>query len=75
MKKTIAMVLALCLIMTTLCGMAFADGGYQIQVVDSEGYPIQGVMVQFCSDTQCMMGKTGEDGIAEIGRASCRERV
>ena len=64
MKKTIAMVLALCLIMMTLCGLAFADGGYQVQVVDYEGYPIEGVMVQFCSDTQCMMGKTGEDGIA-----------
>ena len=64
MKKTIAMVLALCLVLTTLCGMAFADGGYQVQVVDSAGYPVQGVMVQFCSDSQCMMGKTGEDGIA-----------
>ena len=66
MKKTIAMMLALCLVLTTLCGMAFADAGYQVQVVDSAGYPIQGVMVQFCSDSQCMMGKTGEDGIASF---------
>jgi hypothetical protein len=64
MKKTIAMILTLCLTLTVLSTGAFADGGYQIQVVDPDGNPVEGVMVQFCSDTQCLVGKTGADGIA-----------
>ena len=64
MKKTIAMILMLCLVQAALCAGAFADGGYRIKAVDPDGNPVQGVMVQFCSDDQCLMGKTGEDGIA-----------
>ncbi len=64
MKKAIAMILMLCLVQAALCAGAFADGGYQIKAVDPDGNPVQGVMVQFCSDDQCLMGKTGEDGIA-----------
>ena len=37
MKKTLAMILTLCMIMTALGTCAFADGGYQIQVVDEAG--------------------------------------
>ena len=64
MKKTIAMILTLCLMLTALCAGVFADGGYQIQVVDPDGSPVEGVMVRFCSDEQCLVGKTGADGIA-----------
>lgn len=64
MKKAIAMILMLCLMQAALCVGASADGGYQIKTVDPDGNPVQGVMVQFCSDDQCLMGKTGEDGIA-----------
>ena len=64
MKKTIAMILMLCLMLTVLGSAAFADGGYQIKVVDPDGNPVEGVMVQFCSDEQCLMEKTGDDGIA-----------
>ena len=66
MKKTLAMIMALCLMLTALCSVAFADGGYQIQVVDPDGYPVKGVAVQFCSDTECRMAKTDEDGIASF---------
>ena len=64
MKKTIAMILTLCLMLTALGAGVFADGGYQIQVVDPDGSPVEGVMVKFCSDEQCLVGKTGADGIA-----------
>ena len=64
MKKTIAMILTLCLMLTALDAGVFADGGYQIQVVDPDGSPVEGVMVKFCSDEQCLVGKTGADGIA-----------
>lgn len=64
MKKTIAMILTLCLMLTVLGTGALADGGYRIQVVDEAGAPVEGVMVQFCSDTQCLVGKTGADGFA-----------
>ena len=66
MKKTLAMILTLCMIMTALGTCAFADGGYQIQVVDEAGSPVEGVMVQFCSNEQCLVGKTGADGIASF---------
>jgi len=64
MKKIIAMILTLCLMLTVPGTAAFADGAYQIQVVDPDGQPVQGVMVQFCSDDQCLMKATGDDGIA-----------
>ena len=64
MKKTLAMILMLCMMLTALGTCAFADGGYQIQVVDEAGSPVEGVMVQFCSNEQCLVGKTDADGIA-----------
>ena len=66
MKKAIAMILMSCLMLTALCAGAFADGGYQVKTVDPDGNPVQGVMVQFCSDDQCLMGRTGADGIASF---------
>ena len=63
MKKTVSLLTVLCLILTILCGTAAAEGDeYRVQVVDVNGEPVPGVIVQFCSETQCMMGKTGADG-------------
>jgi len=42
------------------------DGIYRVIVMDQDGDPAEDVMVQFCSDTECMMGKTDENGIAEF---------
>ena len=64
MKKTLAVLLMLCMMLTALGTCAFADGGYQIQVVDEAGSPVEGVTVQFCSDEQCLVGKTDADGVA-----------
>lgn len=41
------------------------DPKYVIQVQDADdATPIPGVKVQLCTDTQCMMGQTGDDGAA-----------
>ena len=68
MKKTIAMILTLCLTLTVLGTCAFADGGYQIKVVDPDGNPVEGVMVQFCSDTECLMQTTDDNGLAAFDK-------
>ena len=39
-------------------------GGYRVIVTDSSGSPVKEVMVQFCDDTACTMGKTDENGVA-----------
>lgn len=39
---------------------------YRIICVDESGAPVAGATVQFCSDMQCMMGKTDENGVAEF---------
>ena len=48
------------------------DGRYHVRVINKAGEPVSGAMIQFCSDTFCMMGKTKADGIAswdaEAGR-------
>ena len=40
------------------------NDGYIIMVTDSEGAPVVGAAVQFCSDSQCMMEKTDDTGCA-----------
>ena len=70
MKKMISLLTALCLMLTLLAGgvSAFAEdaGAYTVLVTDSNGDPVQGAVVQFCSDTECMMVKTDETGIASF---------
>ena len=39
-------------------------GVYRVIVTDSSGAPVKEVMVQFCDDTACTMGKTDENGVA-----------
>ena len=40
------------------------NDGYIVMVTNSEGTPVVGAAVQFCSDAQCMMEKTDETGCA-----------
>lgn len=35
-------------------------------VYNSDGNPVQGVAIQFCSDVACNMAKTDADGIARF---------
>ena len=47
---------------TTAAGKG--EGAYIVLVTDENGTPVPGVKVQFCSDTQCMMGRTDNTGVA-----------
>ena len=76
MKKTIA-VLLMCLAVALLaaCGGGGKEDApaaateakadmYRVIVKDEAGKPVQGVMIQFCSDQACQMGETDAEGIA-----------
>ena len=45
------------------CGQK-APGSYEVCVNDGSGKPVPGVTVQFCSDTECILGTTDEKGLA-----------
>ena len=75
MKKIINLAIALFLSMGMLsaCGGASAGSAsipdnpgnvYRVVVTDESGAPVQGVVIQFCSDMMCLMGETDADGIA-----------
>lgn len=42
-----------------------AEAAFKVKVVDENGNPVAGVMVQVCKDT-CIPAKTGDDGIASF---------
>lgn len=42
------------------------EGAYGVLVVDENESPVSGVTVQFCTDNECNIGKTGNNGIAEF---------
>lgn len=58
----------MCFALFLIIGMLAACGGkpanYEVLVNDAAGKPVPGVTVQFCSDKECILGKTGDDGIA-----------
>ena len=72
MKRTLTLFSVFCLLLSLLTGSAavFAESagteGYQVQVTDDAGDPVSGAMVQFCSDSECMMGVTDDAGMAQF---------
>ena len=76
MKKIITLTLVLCMSMVMLgaCGGSGTksaaptkkapSNAYRVIVTDESGEPVQGAMIQFCSDAMCLMGETDADGIA-----------
>ena len=74
-KKTVP----IAVIILVLCFLAFSahasaarssTNTYVVQVIEEDGKPIPSVMVQFCSDTECIIGKTDEDGNASFEKES-----
>lgn len=71
MKKAVCLLLAV-LMFAGLSATAFADAGcgnkapgaYEVLVTDEAGNPVKGATIQFCSDTECSMAKTDENGLA-----------
>ena len=64
-------VIALCLLLTLIAGMLAACGkktNYEVLVNDAAGKPVSGVVIQFCSDTECIMGTTNDKGIAAFDK-------
>ena len=43
---------------------ANSEGIYRVIVLDNDGAPVQGAMVQFCDDSTCMLGLTDNTGTA-----------
>lgn len=66
--KRIKKVKAVCLVMMLACcvlaGCGSKKPSYEVLVTDEAGGPVTGVTIQFCSDTECLMGTTDEKGIA-----------
>ncbi len=62
--KAIALCLLLALAVIALAGCGRKAANYEVLVNDTAGRPVAGVTVQFCSDTECLVGKTDEKGIA-----------
>jgi len=42
---------------------------YRIYVKDQDLSPVEGAMVQFCTDTTCLVGETDKDGMASFTEA------
>ena len=57
----LSLVLILTVCMLAACGKS---AKYEVLVKDEAGKPVSGVTIQFCSDTECMMGTTDANGIA-----------
>ena len=59
--------LALCLALVVVLGLLVGCGKaavYEVLVNDADGKGVPGVTIQFCSETECSMGTTDENGIA-----------
>jgi hypothetical protein len=67
-KKTIAVIAVLMVMMLLLAGCGKKAAAYEVLVSDGAGKPVAGAVIQFCSDTECIMGTTDEKGIASFNR-------
>lgn len=68
-KKILAVVMTLVMAVCMLCACGSKKPtSYEVYVTDSNGSPVSNVAIQFCSDTECMTGTTGEDGVAKFDR-------
>lgn len=55
------------------CAKDAAADPFKITVKDEDGNPVEGAMIQFCTDTMCMMQTTGADGTVSFDRTSQAE--
>ena len=78
MKKVIVMLLACCLMLSLLCSCGLGKKEpvkYMVLVMDQENAPVPGVLVEFCTDTQCVTATSDETGIAELDAESATYTV
>ena len=55
------------------CAKDAAADPFKITVKDEDGNPVEGVMIQFCTDMMCNMQTTGADGTVSFDRTSKAE--
>lgn len=67
-KRVLLLGLVLILALAVLAGCGKKTAGYEVLVTDRAGKPVAGAVIQFCSDTECIMGTTDEKGIASFDR-------
>ena len=64
-KRALALCLALILTLSLLAGCGKKEPAvYEVLVTDEAGEPVSGATVQFCSDTECILGTTDDSGVA-----------
>ena len=63
--KPVRIFLVMCFSMA-FCMLAGCIGSskYEVLVKDEAGEPVSDVTIQFCSDTECILGTTDDNGIA-----------
>ena len=73
-KRVLALCLALILALSILAGCG-KTASYEVLVKDEAGKPVAGVTIQFCSDTECLMGTTDENGSAVFDQKAGRYTI
>ena len=68
MRRALALCLVLILAVGTLAGCGKKAAKYEVLVNDEAGKPVAGVTIQFCSDTECILGQTDENGVASFDK-------
>ena len=63
-RKMLMIGLALIMALSMLAGCGKSSGKYEVLVNNDAGEPVPDVTIQFCSDTECTVGTTDENGIA-----------
>ncbi|HAE45565.1 MAG TPA: hypothetical protein DCG37_08245 [Lachnospiraceae bacterium] len=63
-KKVTAVCLVMMLVFCVSAGCGSKKTSYEVLVTDEAGGPVTGVTIQFCSDTECLLGTTDEKGLA-----------
>ena len=70
MKKLLTLVLAVCIAMTLLAGCGGGKeeepNAYVVLVMDENEAPVEGVGVQLCSDSACILEKTDATGYVQF---------
>ena len=63
-KQMLTLCLVLILALWLLAGCGRKAAIYEVLATDEAGKPVPGVTLQFCSDTECILGKTDDKGVA-----------